>query len=138
MSSCLSYCIGPLPKENKLNTFKQISVVLCKLSYDILVHISPLLRIFYGRLSRHSKKECCFVQGNYPYRSSYILNGIGTLPPFPMRVACEFMAEENPSDEAILRGLSKAAGVFYNYTGDVPCFNYRSLSLTPSAVSPTL
>lgn len=68
------------------------------------------------------------LQGNYPYRSSYILNGIGTLPPFPMRVACEFMAEKEPSEEALLSGLSKAAGVFYNYTGDVPCFNYRYLT----------
>lgn len=65
------------------------------------------------------------LQGNYPYPSSYILNGIGKLPAFPMRVACEFMAKENPSEKELLQGLAQAAGVFYNYTGDVPCFNYR-------------
>ena len=48
------------------------------------------------------------------------------------------MADKNPGDEALLSGLSKAAGVFYNYTGDVPCYNYRCGSLTPNAVSPKL
>ena len=30
------------------------------------------------------------AMGNYPYESSYILNGDGTLPPFPVRAACDF------------------------------------------------
>jgi len=64
-------------------------------------------------------------QGNYPYPSAYILNGAGTLPAFPMRVACEAMAEKGLSDAQLLSGLATAAGVFYNYTGNVPCFNYR-------------
>ena len=65
-------------------------------------------------------------QGNYPYPSSYILNGVGVLPAFPMRVACEFLAEEDPADEYLLTGLAQAAGIFYNYSQELPCFNYRS------------
>ena len=30
--------------------------------------------------------------GNYPYPSSYILNGQGLLPAFPVRVACLALA----------------------------------------------
>ena len=33
------------------------------------------------------------AMGNFPYPSTYILNGDGTLPAFPVRVACEFLAE---------------------------------------------
>jgi lysosomal Pro-X carboxypeptidase len=32
------------------------------------------------------------AMGNFPYPSSYILNGNGKLPPFPVRVACEALA----------------------------------------------
>lgn len=67
-------------------------------------------------------------QGNYPYPSTYILNGAGMLPAFPMRIACDFMAEENPKELELLSGLAQAAGVFYNYTGDLPCFNYTCVS----------
>jgi hypothetical protein len=28
------------------------------------------------------------AMGNYPYASSYILNGDGMLPPYPFRLAC--------------------------------------------------
>ena len=66
------------------------------------------------------------MQGNYPYESAYILNGAGKLPAFPMRVACEFLAAIEPSESDLLSGLASAVGVFYNYTGDLPCFNYRS------------
>lgn len=69
--------------------------------------------------------SCTITQGNYPYPSDYILNGVGLLPAFPMRVACSHMAEADPSDTALLHGLAAAAGVFYNYSHDVPCFNYR-------------
>lgn len=73
------------------------------------------------------------MQGNYPYPSTYILNGVGLLPAFPMRVACSHLEEKDPSDTALLHGLAAAAGVFYNYSHDVPCFNYR---FTPIQCSP--
>lgn len=42
-----------------------------------------------------------------------------------MRVACDFMADTKPSDELLLQGLASAAGVFFNYSHELPCFNYR-------------
>lgn len=68
------------------------------------------------------------AMGNYPYRSSYILNGDGTLPPYPFRVACGgAMADPKlvgKGGDAILSAIADAVSVFYNYTGDKPCFNY--------------
>jgi lysosomal Pro-X carboxypeptidase len=68
------------------------------------------------------------AMGNYPYPSSYILNGDGTLPAYPFRVACSG-AIANPQlaavgGDALLSALADAVSVFYNYTGDKPCFNY--------------
>mmetsp|Transcript_28628 Transcript_28628/g.45936 ORF Transcript_28628/g.45936 Transcript_28628/m.45936 type:complete len:562 (-) Transcript_28628:158-1843(-) len=68
------------------------------------------------------------AMGNYPYPSSYILNGDGTLPAYPFRVACSG-AIANPrlaavGGDALLSALADAVSVFYNYTGDKPCFNY--------------
>ena len=92
------------------------------------------------------------AMGNYPYPSSYMLNGGGELPAFPMRVACEKMmyavqsippvlnadrglgrkairglrSQEiglkrgQDSGVSLLRGLSGAIGVWYNFTG-APC-----------------
>ncbi len=42
-----------------------------------------------------------------------------------MRVACQALAAEDLIDDDLLAGLATAAGVFYNYSGEVPCFNYR-------------
>lgn len=36
--------------------------------------------------------------------SSYILNGDGELPAFPVRKACSYLAEENMGTEALLKG----------------------------------
>ncbi len=63
--------------------------------------------------------------GNYPYPSSYMLNGKGSLPAFPMRVACEHMKDANMSDNALLQGLAQAVSVWYNYTDDLSCLDYR-------------
>ena len=57
--------------------------------------------------------------GNFPYPSGYILNDKGVLPAFPVRVACEYLAEDMTSDDKIgdwLTGLASFAGVYYNYT----------------------
>ena len=54
--------------------------------------------------------------GNYPYSSSYILNGDGILPPYPLRVACSGaisnpkLAEEAAGGDALLSALADAAG----------------------------
>ena len=57
------------------------------------------------------------AMGNYPYASSYILNGVAKMPAFPMRVACSYLAEPGLQGADLLSGLSKAVGVFYNATG---------------------
>jgi hypothetical protein len=86
------------------------------------------------------------AMGNYPYRSSYMLNGNGELPAFPMRVACKNMMASlsdgvrmdglvqeaatvdhrqagddeifhAKNGEELLKGLALAVGVWYNYTG---------------------
>jgi len=63
------------------------------------------------------------AMGNFPYPSSYILNGDGTLPAYPMRVACESLAGSLEGD-ALIEGLRDAVGVFYNYTHERPCFDF--------------
>lgn len=62
--------------------------------------------------------------GNFPYPSTYILNGDGYLPAFPVRVACESLANDMTGDDQIkewLVGLASFAGVYYNYTSTLEC-----------------
>ncbi len=40
--------------------------------------------------------------GNFPYPSSYITNGHGSLPAFPVRVACDEMYGSDLSDIELL------------------------------------
>jgi lysosomal Pro-X carboxypeptidase len=63
--------------------------------------------------------------GSYPFPSSYILNGKGFLPAFPMHKACNStLSREQLSETELLEGLRDAAGIFYNYTGaGVKCFD---------------
>ena len=63
------------------------------------------------------------AMGNCPYPSGYMLNGPGSLPAFPVRVACSALAKPNPTISKLLDGLATAAGVFYNYSGSLPCFD---------------
>ena len=44
------------------------------------------------------------AMGDFPYPSSYMLNGNGELPAYPMRVACEELKEEGMEDEELLTG----------------------------------
>jgi hypothetical protein len=44
------------------------------------------------------------AMGDFPYPSSYMLNGNGQLPAFPVRVACSHMAQEGASEEQLLAG----------------------------------
>ena len=73
--------------------------------------------------------------GNYPFASSYILNGDGELPPFPVRVACasfDALDDDGGDDDAWLRALGEFAGVYYNSSGDAPCFEL-SAPVNPEA-----
>lgn len=57
------------------------------------------------------------AMGNYPYPSSYILNGNGELPAYPVRVACEALAREGLEGTPLLTAFAESLGVFYNYSG---------------------
>ncbi|KAG2433173.1 hypothetical protein HYH02_012716 [Chlamydomonas schloesseri] len=64
------------------------------------------------------------AMGNFPYPSSYITNGHGLLPAFPVRAACEPLAGgDDWSDADLLDAMAAAVGVFYNHTGDLACFD---------------
>lgn len=68
--------------------------------------------------------------GNYPYPSQYILNGQGTLPAWPVRVACEALdfpfTNESASNATLLEALREAVGVYYNYTGTLRCYDLNA------------
>ncbi|KAK9841268.1 hypothetical protein WJX74_002844 [Apatococcus lobatus] len=64
------------------------------------------------------------AMGEYPYPSPYILNGAGILPAFPMRTACSHLADPHLDGPGLLQGLARAAGVFYNYSGQLECMNW--------------
>lgn len=66
-----------------------------------------------------------------PYPSGYMLNGDGQLPAYPVRVACQHLADPHLAEDAkaLLRGLGLAAGVFYNHTGSLACFDWAQVGL---------
>lgn len=69
------------------------------------------------------------AMGNFPYPSSYILNGAGVLPAFPVRVACESLTEDLTGDDQVktwLAGLASFAAVYYNYTGTLTCNQFTA------------
>jgi lysosomal Pro-X carboxypeptidase len=66
------------------------------------------------------------AMGSFPYASSYMLNGDGALPPFPLREMCRRIetgaeaavgAGTAPPSDSLLAALREGVGVFYNYTG---------------------
>ncbi|BDA40679.1 Lysosomal Pro-X carboxypeptidase [Coccomyxa sp. Obi] len=64
------------------------------------------------------------AMGNYPYPSTYILNGMGILPAYPVRVACESLRKKDLEGTALLSAFADALGVFYNYSKEVECYDY--------------
>jgi len=61
---------------------------------------------------------------NFPYPSSYILNGDGVLPSYPVRKSCEYLSEDLTGDDQVgelLIGLANFAGVYYNHTNSLIC-----------------
>ena len=65
------------------------------------------------------------AMGNFPYPSGYMLNGEGVLPAYPVRVACSALASPNFTVDELLDGMASAAGVFYNYSGTLECFDFN-------------
>ena len=60
--------------------------------------------------------------GNYPYSSNYLTGGRAMLPPFPLRHACEELADDFGGDvDALLAALSAATQVVTNATGEEAC-----------------
>ena len=56
---------------------------------------------------------------DYPYPTNFLTN----MPAWPVSVACDQFQKlnENPTDWEILAAMRDAAGVYYNYTGDLTC-----------------
>jgi lysosomal Pro-X carboxypeptidase len=73
------------------------------------------------------------AMGDYPYASGYILNGEAVLPAYPVRVACDFLADEDLEGKALLGAMASAVGTFYNATGAIDCFDFDSKSSAGNA-----
>eukprot|EP00483_Globobulimina_turgida_P009861 UN09880 len=55
-----------------------------------------------------------------------MLNGEGFLPPYPLKIGCNNYLNKNYAENEfmeLLNAVSLSVGVFYNYTGDVDCYN---------------
>jgi len=64
------------------------------------------------------------AMGSYPYPSSYILNGEGVLPPYPIREMCKPLERSGlHSTSDILGALREGVGVFYNYSKNETCYD---------------
>ena len=50
---------------------------------------------------------------------------IGELPAYPVRVACEALADPHLEGKALLSAMAAASGVFYNYTRELKCFDFK-------------
>ncbi|GMF23188.1 unnamed protein product [Phytophthora lilii] len=64
------------------------------------------------------------AMGNYPYPTSYIMDGNVDLPGYPMRTACEPLAGDfNEDDNVVLvTALRESIAVYYNATKTETCF----------------
>ncbi|KAL3660990.1 hypothetical protein V7S43_014006 [Phytophthora oleae] len=64
------------------------------------------------------------AMGNYPYPTSYIMDGNVDLPAYPMRAACEpFAGEFNDEDRVgLISAFRDSIAVYYNATGTETCF----------------
>lgn len=69
--------------------------------------------------------------GNYPYPTSYIMNGDSVLPSYPVRVACDFLSNAFvvPKDEEkMLKAFVQSIGVYYNSTKQKSCHDVKPAS----------
>ncbi|KAI9905598.1 hypothetical protein PsorP6_013496 [Peronosclerospora sorghi] len=71
------------------------------------------------------------AMGNYPYPTSYIMNGMVELPAYPMRAACDPFAPTFARNDTIglLQAFRDSIGVYYNATKNETCL----LSSPPAA-----
>lgn len=69
------------------------------------------------------------AMGNFPYESSYLVDGIGRLPAYPVNKACSFLKRQEDGIE-LVSSMAKAIGVYYNSTKIVPCYQYNTGSLS--------
>lgn len=57
---------------------------------------------------------------DYPYEADFLQ----PLPPWPIQVVCKYLSFSAPvPDEQLLHGVSQAARVYYNHTGQSRCLN---------------
>lgn len=66
------------------------------------------------------------AMGNYPYPSSYVMNGRSVLPPYPMRAACAHVQGEFEDDLALLDAFAQSIGVYYNSSKDQACYDFSA------------
>lgn len=70
------------------------------------------------------------TMGSYPYASSYMLNGNGILPPYPMKKGCSFIDHSFDNsvsgNYSLLTEIRNIAGIFYNYSDDVLCYDMNA------------
>jgi len=67
------------------------------------------------------------AMGSYPYPSSYMLNGQGTLPTYPMKHVCAAMtADAAPGDAALLSRFGRGLAVWFNYSGTDTCLDWAA------------
>ncbi|RLN65453.1 hypothetical protein BBJ29_001154 [Phytophthora kernoviae] len=64
------------------------------------------------------------AMGNYPYPTSYIMDGNSELPGYPMRVACEPLAETFAEEDKqrLIAALRESVAVYYNNSKSETCF----------------
>ncbi|KUF93383.1 Secreted protein [Phytophthora nicotianae] len=63
------------------------------------------------------------AMGNYPYPTSYIMDGKVDLPGYPMRAACEPFAGDFGDDKtALVSAFRESIAVYYNATKTESCF----------------
>ena len=58
---------------------------------------------------------------NYPYNTDFV----NPLPANPVYEACKAgkIDSSDPSDFDYITGISKVTNLFYNYEGDLPCYD---------------
>jgi len=66
------------------------------------------------------------AMGNYPYPSNYLTNGGPLLPAWPVRAACDFLADSSLAQGdpwVLLTAFEKAGSVFNNATLNIECYD---------------
>eukprot|EP01025_Chloroclados_australasicus_P033606 TRINITY_DN342_c0_g2_i1.p1 TRINITY_DN342_c0_g2~~TRINITY_DN342_c0_g2_i1.p1 ORF type:complete len:527 (+),score=40.06 TRINITY_DN342_c0_g2_i1:195-1775(+) len=74
------------------------------------------------------------AMGNYPFPSSYMTNGDGELPAYPMRVMCENLKDPNLEGVQLLSALKDSVALFFNATGEYECFELYQAANNVSSV----